>query len=304
MRKLTTVVLSAVLTVGVAVTAAPASHAAPEPLSPAVSVPDVAPGVALGNYLYTRGLRGEALRVVWALIMRESAGDATFRSPGSGTYKDGTYDVGLFATNSSMAKRLAAAGYTLDDMVRADATFDFWMRQLSPRADVLARQLDATVEAASTLVRAGAVANGKVTRVKRQRTLNVPNAGMMTLPRGETFTVTGKTADSFCVTIRTGSGATAVDGTGCVTSGVVVPTGLLSDLSLFGLKSWDKPTLNGSKFPTWTKQQKRDWLMSPFHAWYTMFPDVAQFLPTDASTATTRVTVEETSRRPQVTFAL
>ena len=120
------------LVLGAVSVAAPAASAAPT--ASVTTANSVSPqAVATLTALYNRGLRGEPLRVMWAIAMRESGGNSTLRSPSTGTYPNGTFDSGLFQTNSAHAANLAAYGYTVDDMLDSNKAFDYWMRMTSPK---------------------------------------------------------------------------------------------------------------------------------------------------------------------------
>lgn len=137
------------------------------------------------QFLYDQGLRGDPLRVMWSIVMRESGGDPNNRTPDSGTYPNGTFDAGLYQTNSSNAPSLAEYGLTMDDAFNPVTAFNYWMRRASP--------------------------NNK----------------------------------------------------------------LMSSLAMWGLTSWDKPTLNASSYSGWTPQQHQEWIVEPFERYMKQVDDAA-----------------------------
>jgi len=138
------------------------------------------------KFLHTQGLRGDPLRVMWAIVMRESSGNPNLRTPRSGTYKNGSYDAGLFQTNSRNSASLASYGLTMQDAYNPDVAFNFWMRRASP--------------------------NGK----------------------------------------------------------------LMSSLIMWGLSSWDNPTLNAVQFSSWSPQRQQEWIVEPFERYMRQVDDAAR----------------------------
>lgn len=143
-------------------------------------------GIWAMQFLHDQGLRGEPLRVMWSIVMRESGGDPSKRTPTTGTYPNGTYDAGLYQTNSSNSSTLASYGLTMEDAFDPAVAFNFWMRRASPGNK------------------------------------------------------------------------------------------LMSSLNMWGLNSWDNPTLNARNYSNWSPEQQQNWIVIPFNEKMAMFDDAAR----------------------------
>lgn len=94
-------------------------------------------GIWAMKYLYDKGFRGEILHVMWAIVMRESSGNPAARAPAEGTYNNGTFDAGVFQTNSQHTATLATYGFTMEDMFDPDKSLTYWVSAASPNGKLM-----------------------------------------------------------------------------------------------------------------------------------------------------------------------